>query len=71
MSKHNDAWVVVHTNDGTNRDLVLNFGIGNVEKVSEFVVRKEIRLPLVGESYLTLCLTRLDCIGYDVQGAYK
>jgi myosin I len=37
LSPHNDAWVIVHTNDQSNRDLVMNFGVTGDEKVSEFV----------------------------------
>lgn len=36
MSKHKDAFCVVHTHDGSNRDLILDFGL-EVDKLSEFV----------------------------------
>lgn len=36
MSKYKDAFAIVHTSDGSNRDLVLNFGL-EVDKLSEFV----------------------------------
>lgn len=36
MSKHKDGFLIVHTHDGSNRDLVLNFGT-DVDKLSEFV----------------------------------
>jgi myosin-1 len=36
MSRHKDAFLVIHTHDGSNRDLVLNFGL-ELDKLSEFV----------------------------------
>ena len=36
MSRHKDGFVIIHTHDGSNRDLVLDFGT-EVDKLSEFV----------------------------------
>lgn len=36
MSPHKDGFVIIHTHDGSNRDLVLDFGV-EVDKLSEFV----------------------------------
>jgi len=36
MSTHKDAFLIIHTHDGSNRDLVLDFGL-EVDKLSEFV----------------------------------
>lgn len=36
LSKYKDAFCIIHTNDGSNRDLVLDFGL-EVDKLSEFV----------------------------------
>lgn len=36
MSRHKDGFCVVHTHDGSNRDLILDFGL-EVDKLSEFV----------------------------------
>jgi len=36
MSRFKDAFLIIHTHDGSNRDLVLDFGM-EVDKLSEFV----------------------------------